>query len=243
MNSTALAILEHLRTVDAERAARSLDPALAERVTAVKTYQQLRFARTYADLLDDSRHAAATQFFLGELYGPHDFAQRDTQFARIVPTLARLFPDEIVRTVATLSALHALSEVLDGAMARSVDGLPLTKVGYVAAWQRTGRSADRDRQIQLTLDVGRSLDRYTRNPLLRHSLRMMRGPARAAGLAELQSFLERGFDTFTAMRGSKQFLDTISARERTLATRLFEADPVALETFAPDPDDPLVQLP
>ena len=81
MNPTGLAILEHLRAVDGERIARSRDPLFAERVTAVKTYQQVRFANTYADLFDDSRHAAAARFFLDELYGPHDFAQRDTQFA------------------------------------------------------------------------------------------------------------------------------------------------------------------
>jgi hypothetical protein len=193
--------------------------------------------------LNDSRHAAAAKFFLNELYGPHDFAQRDTQFARIVPALVRLFPDEIVRTVAALSALHALSEVLDGTMGRHTTDLPLSKPAYVAAWQRTGRSADRHRQIELTLDVGRALDRYTRNPVLRHSLRLMRAPARAAGLADLQSFLERGFDTFRAMRETQRFLETIAARERALAMRLFEADPVAQESAAADPTDPLVQLP
>jgi hypothetical protein len=243
MNPTGLVILEHLRIVDAERMARLSAPALAERVTSVKTYQQVRFARTYADLLADSRHAAAAQFFLTELYGPTDFAQRDTQFARIVPALVRLFPDEIVRTVGTLAALHALSEVLDGAMGRFTTTLPLSRATYVAAWQHTGRSAERERQIQLTLDVGRALDRYTRNPLLRNTLRLMRAPARAAGLAELQSFLERGFDTFGAMRGSQGFLDTIAARERTLAKRMFEVDPVELETMPIDPADPLVQLP
>jgi hypothetical protein len=243
MNPTGLAILEHLRTVDEERVARSSDPALAERVTAVKSYQQLRFARTYADLLADTRHGAAARFFLGELYGPNDFVQRDIQFARIVPALIRLFPDEIVRTVATLAALHALSEVLDGAMGRGVASLPISRAAYAAAWRHTGRGADRERQIQLTLDVGRALDHYTRNPVLRHSLRLMRAPARAAGLAELQSFLERGFDTFSAMRGSQRFLDTIATRERALAKRLFEADPVAVETIGSDPADPLVQLP
>lgn len=243
MNPTGLAILEHLRTVDGERIARSRDPVLAERVTAVKTYQQVRFANTYADLLNDSRHAAAARFFLNELYGPHDFAQRDTQFARIVPALVRLFPDEIVRTVAALAALHALSEVLDGAMGRHTTTLPLSRAAYVAAWQATGRSTDRDRQIELTIDVGRALNRYTRNPVLRHSLRLMRAPSRAAGLAELQSFLERGFDTFGAMRGAHRFLAMISERERALAKRLFEFDPVAQQTVGADPTDPLVQLP
>ena len=67
------------------------------------------------------------------------------------------------------------------------------------------------------------LDRLTRNPLVRHSLRMMRGPARAAGLGELQRFLESGFDTFKAMHGARDFLAAIGARERALAQALFDA--------------------
>src|SRR5439155_330230 len=70
---------------------------------------------------------------------------------------------------------------------------------------------------------GDALDALTRNPLVRNSLRMMRSPARAAGLGELQNFLEAGFDAFRAMRGAREFLDDIGRRERALATALFSA--------------------
>jgi hypothetical protein len=49
----------------------------------------------------------------------------------------------------------------------------------------------------------------------------MRGPATAAGLAALQGFLERGFDTFRDMRGADHFLATIASRERSLAAHLY----------------------
>ena len=77
-------------------------------------------------------------------------------------------------------------------------------------------------QLALTLSIGDSLDKLTRKPLLRHTLRMMRGPARAAGLSALQQFLESGFDTFSAMRGAKEFLAMVSTREHALVTALFE---------------------
>jgi hypothetical protein len=73
--------------------------------------------------------------------------------------------------------------------------------------------------------VGRSLDGLTRNPLLRHSLRLMRAPARAAGMAALQTFLEAGFDTFRAMRGADEFLELVGRRERALASALFDCQP------------------
>jgi len=223
-------ILQHLDTVAAERQRRARDAALETRVRAVKAYQHRRFARTYADLLSTPRYAKAARFFLDDLYGPHDFNERDDQFARIVPALVRLFPQEIVSTVRTLAELYAISEVLDTQMAAACPAPEMAAPAYLAAWQTTGRPADRERQIALMLDVGAALDRYTRNPLLRHTLRLMRGPARAAGMGALQTFLERGFDTFREMRGAQEFLATIAARERALALALFDPSPVARET-------------
>ena len=100
---------------------------------------------------------------------------------------------------------------------------PVDLAGYIAAWQAVGRPADREAQIVLMRRVADALDVYTRNPLLRHSLRLMRTPARLAGLPELQAFLEAGFDTFGEMRGAQQFLDTVVRRERSLAAWLFAA--------------------
>ena len=73
----------------------------------------------------------------------------------------------------------------------------------------------------MTLDVAASLDRLTRRPLIRNSLRLMRGPARAAGLGELQKFLEKGFDTFKAMNGAQEFMGLVEKRERALTFSLF----------------------
>jgi len=224
--NASVAILANLQVVADERAYRVDVPGLAIKVSALKDYQRRRFAHTYADLLATVRYGAAVRFFLEELYGPGDFSLRDTQFARIVPALVRLFPSEVVQTVATLARLHALSETLDTAMAdHLVSDIPISPRSYIAAWQATGRAADRGSQIALTLEVASHLDRFTRKPLLRHSLRLMRAPARTAGLGELQQFLEKGFDTFRAMKGSQEFVGAIELRERALAALLFELGP------------------
>lgn len=225
MNARGEAILDLLRQVDEQRTLRAADAALAARVLAVKHYQHERFQHTYADLLVQPRYAQATSFFLEELYGPEDFTRRDTQFKRVVPGLVRLFPAEVVLTVETLGQLHALSEVLDTAMGRAVPAGPVGLADYVAAWQRVGRPDDRQRQIVLMRRVADALDVYTRNPLLRHSLRLMRTPARLAGLPELQRFLESGFDTFREMRGAEAFLGTVVRREQAVAAWLFSAKP------------------
>jgi hypothetical protein len=218
---TAAIILDSLKTVTDERAARAATPGLSLKVNAIKAYQQRRFKQTYADLLSSARYGPAARFFLDELYGPSDFTRRDAQFARVVPALVRLFSHDIVATVATLAELHALSERLDTAMGSHLGGIEVRARDYVCAWQATGRPADRERQIVLTLDVAGQLDRFTRRPLLRNGLRLMRGPAQAAGLIDLQHFLERGFDTFKSMNGASEFVHTVATRERALVAKLF----------------------
>ena len=249
MSAPAQTLLGHLATVRAERAKRRLGEGLADAVRRVKHYQQRRFSHSYADLLASTRYRPAAQFFLDELYGPRDFTRRDAQFERVVPALVRLFPAAIVATVATLAELHGLSEQLDSAMAEqlaagaaasppeidAVAGRPeigavapppeIDAAAYARAWQASATPAQRERQIALTLEVGASLDRLTANVLVRNSLRLMRGPAWAAGLGELQTFLEAGFETFRAMHGAQEFLGFVDAREHRLCAALFGADP------------------
>ena len=242
-------ILAELRAVEAERARRAESAELAGCVESLKDYQQRRFAKTYPDLLGSDRYGQAARFFLEELYGPRDFTGRDRQFARIVPSLVRLFPDEVVRTVERLARLHALSEQLDTAMALAVSssGRLWTGAEYVRAWREVGRQEDRRRQVAWTLEVGRSLDQLVTKPLLGQSLRLMRGPAHLAGMGELQRFLESGFEAFRGMRGAGGFLRVVADREERLLAGLFGAAPAeVLSLGAGNPeqwDELLGQLP
>ena len=223
MPADVSSILADLRLVAAEREQRAASASLMAHVLAIKHYQQRRFSHTYADLLAAPRYAAVARFFLDELYGPHDFTERDAQLARIVPALVRLFPQAMVDAVGTLVQLHALSEVLDSRMGANLDGVDVDASRYIEAWCATGMVESRERQIALTLEVGTALDALTRKPLLRNSLRLMRRPAHAAGLGALQGFLETGFDTFRAMGGAQEFLSMIESREHRLADALFAA--------------------
>lgn len=216
------AILAKLDAVDEERRLRSGDATLAVRSRAVREYQAERFRRTYDDLLASPASRDAALFFLNELYGEQDFLDRDTQFRRIVPGLVRLFPAEVVQTVLELAELHSLSERMDTRMAQAFEGSPpLDDERYARAWRVVGEPLSRARQVELVGRIGQALVRYTRHPTLGRALRMMRLPARAAGLSALQAFLERGFDTFAAMHDPQAFLDTVRRREDEFAARLF----------------------
>lgn len=212
-------------------------PLLAAAVPAVKRLQSRRFAGTYHDLLAGGPYAAAARFFLEELYNDRDYAERDAQFARIAGAIERLFPADVAETAVALAQLHALTEQLDFAMGRAWQALPpgSTDVArYVNAWRAVGRRGEREGQLRTVIAIGREMARLTRTPGLRLMLKMMRGPAAAAGLSSLQRFLESGFDTFSAMAkrpgGAEAFLDTVQTRESHLIAMLFDAGLVACET-------------
>jgi hypothetical protein len=224
--------------VELLRQALEASPALRDALAQVKRVQSRRFAGTYADLLAGGPYAAAAQFFLVELYSDKDYAERDAQFARIAGAIEKLFPRQVAATAVALAQLHALTEELDQAMALAwlaqVDGEASDSSRYVAAWREVGRRADREDQLRVVLGIGQEMARLTRTAGLRMMLKMMRGPAAAAGLGALQRFLEFGFDTFAAMArrtgAVEEFLEIIRMRESALMAMLFDADLVTCET-------------
>ena len=185
-------ILQCLSVVEGLRAVRASDAPLAGRVILIKRYQQRRFERTYADLLASARYGVAAKFFLDELYGPAEFAERDAQFAKIVPRLVRMMPADVVSTVHDLARLHAVSETLDQEMALALRVDVLSSLDYRRAWLTVGQRDQRDLQLQLVLELGGALDSFTRKSWIVGALRLMRGPAHAAGFASLQSFWRQG---------------------------------------------------
>lgn len=218
------------------RQAAGASPPLKAALGQVKRVQSRRFCGTYADLLGGGPYAAPARFFLDELYSDKDYAERDAQFARIAGALERLFPAQVTATAVALARLHAVTEELDHAMAAAwlaqEDGIGDAQ-RYARAWRQVGRRGDRESQLSVVLGIGREMAHLTRTAGLRMLLKMMRGPATAAGMGSLQRFLESGFDTFAAMArrdGAKEFLGIIEEREAALIAMLFDADLVACET-------------
>ncbi|WP_310568217.1 FFLEELY motif protein [Hydrogenophaga sp.] len=212
--------VSHLRT-------QARQDGLSTAVHQVKQLQARRFRATYADFLADPRHVAATAFFLDELYGEHDFAQRDAQFARIAGAIERLFPEAVADLAVDLAETHALTETLDHQLAEhwlaQDEHCPYTE-RYVRSWRLTGGRAARQRQLAVVLHMGQELQRLTRMKSLLVALKLMRGPAQAAGLASLQQFLERGFSAFATMGDARHFLAAIAQREQQWIDTLFDAD-------------------
>lgn len=226
--------IARVRTLrDAARA----DPVLAQDRLLVRAWQADRLARTYPDLLSSPRYGPAAAFFLSDLYGPKDFSARDEEVARIIPTMARMLPSSALETIALAVELDALAEGLDQQVAVALRrlqpgarALEISEASYAKAYRAASSTAERERQIWLTGRIGTALDRLARKPLIAGALRLMEGPAHAAGLGALHDFLARGFAAFRGMRGADEFLAVIGARETRINARLFAADPRAFDT-------------
>lgn len=218
-----------LRTVKAERQSAMRDPALQAARTALKQFQSARLAASHADLLAAPDSGDAALFFLDELYGAHDLGRRDADLERIIPTLQRVLPLDALQAITEAIVLDALSERLDTAMARAL-GERFDQAGYLAAYRATAPD-ERERQLALVQALGESLCALVKVPFLSATLGLMRGPARLAGLGELQRFLERGFGAFKKMKQAARFVDTIVGRERRVMQNIYAG---AAEPFAPD---------
>jgi hypothetical protein len=229
----SIAILRReLEFVIAERRTARTDPAAYAARIALRHFQSQRMADTHADMLKAPGTRAAAQFFLSDLYGPDDLAQRDASLERIVPTMERLLPAAALAAVAEAVALDALSERLDGAMALQL-GEKFTREDYIAAYRKTATRADRERQLRHIESVGMALCDLVGIPLIGSTLAMMRGPAKMAHLGDLHNFLERGFKAFKGMRDPHAFVATIVRRESVILSGLYagKENPFALEAM------------
>jgi hypothetical protein len=228
-------IAQSLEVVEQLRTLRQADPQITRLTQALRSWQAARFRRTYADVLQDAQMGPAALFFLTELYGEQEFGRRDAQFARIAGTVERIFPQSVVQTTTLLAQLHALSESLDACMVQVwisfASDEPMNAPQHAALYQRLWQALlkmpsyqhARATQIQAAHDLGTQLQRHTQVPGLRLMLKMMRGPAMAAGLQDLQRFLECGFDTFGQLGKSRKvplFLETIATREKAWLAEL-----------------------
>jgi hypothetical protein len=195
------------------------DAAVSQRLAALRAWQARRLAASYAHIHHTEPFSAACEFFLADLYGEGDFADRDRAVERVVPIMMRLLPEGVLASLARAIELNALSQELDYALAAALpahctSAQAITDIEYSAAYHLSADRQARRRQLALLLVLGRELDRLVRKPMLAELLRLCRWPAKMAGLGALQSFLERGFDAFGRLKGAGKFLDIIARREQ-----------------------------
>jgi hypothetical protein len=194
-------------------------PVFASRLRELRAWQAGRLARTYRDLSRDARYASAIEFFLSEVYGPQDFTARDRELARAWNLFKLSLPATALETLASAIELEVLTAELDHAMVAALPPRGLGEIEYARAYRQVARRDARERQIDLVIGIGNSLQRLVRRRWIRIALRAAHRPARVAGFNALQDFLERGYRAFAGLEDAGALLVTIRNRE----TRLMEA--------------------
>ncbi|MDQ3039035.1 MAG: hypothetical protein M3R16_04430 [Pseudomonadota bacterium] len=197
---------------------------------SVQAWQTQRLERSFARFLQDPSRRRAAQFFLSDVYGDRDFSQRNADIAKVMPKMQRLLPSTLLATVADGIELGVLTHALDLRMAQALQRIApgrrrLDEGLYGKAYRDVGRPLLRARQIALIDQVGQGLASALGMPGISMLLLLSRFPAKAAGLGELQLFLERGFAAFAELDDAKAFLTDIRDHEATAMARLFSGEP------------------
>lgn len=213
------------------------DPRNAARwLPELRRWQAERLHRSFEHFLADDTRRPAALFFLSDVYGDRDFTRRDQDIARVLPMMRKLLPASLLGTVADAIELGALTHVLDMHMAAALDEIAprrkkLDAALYADAYRAVGRAGLRRRQIRLIGRVGSGFGRALRLPGVAALLAFSRGPARLAGLSELQGFLERGYAAFDALGDADGFVSEIERDEARASRKLYagEADPFGFD--------------
>lgn len=196
----------------------------------LRRWQAARLRESFARFLAHPEQRPAAEFFLSDVYGDHDFARRDADIAKVLPLMQRLLPAPLLETIAAGIELGALTHALDLDVAQALERLAPTRrrlddALYARAYREAGGKPRRARQIALIGAVGNGLAAAMRTRGVATLLALARGPARAAGLSELQGFLERGFGAFGRLGDARGFIAEIVSDEKRVSRRLFAGDP------------------
>jgi hypothetical protein len=201
------------------------DASLAPKLERLRNWQAARLAATYADLREDARHRAAIDFFLHDVYGTRSAALRTAHLRRAWALMEKALPTSAMEILRDALELEVLSLDLDARIAAALGPAPIDAQRYADAYRCAGRPAERERQIELVVDLARRLSQVVRHAWIARVLRLARKPAEAAGYDVLQSFLERGFAAFRQLGDASQFIAAIDSRERRLMQQLFANAP------------------
>jgi hypothetical protein len=196
----------------------------------LRTWQTERLKRTHADLLASRRYAPACRFFISDVYGAREFRQRNQDIEYLYNLMRRFIPDILLVMVRNAIDLYRMTTELDQKLLSKLVGDlgmqdQITEPIYAEAYRMCANVAERRRQIELLVEIGRQVEFSARFPPIGMALHLARGPAHHAGWHELQDFLERGYKAFKHMGKAKKFLEVIERRELMILDRIYASHP------------------
>ncbi len=218
-------VLKHAQASDDAQHRPIASTGIAPELARLREFQCRRIAQTYRDFAAQPQYASVMQFFLDDLYGPRDYAQRDHDAERAHNFLKKFVPAEMLKLATDAIELTRLSHNLDETLLRVLAnefGAPqqLTAELYAKAYRRCDNYAERQEQIELLVNVMRDAADTAHMLLTAPALRLAKGPAYAAGWNEMYEFLERGHHAFAQVKHPEKFLNAIEERETKIMQRI-----------------------
>jgi hypothetical protein len=201
------------------------DPELLDRYEHFVAWQTDYLLPFYENLRISPDYEAAVDFVVSDLTGI-GVSQRDRNIARVVPLMSKMLPERALRTMASAMHLNARVLEINLSICRILyEGKPgdveITEATYCTANRRAASLDECFELIQLTAEIGHSLNHVIRIPMIGPMLRAMRKPAQLWGFGAMQTFLEQGYETFSALEDVDRFLEDITARMTEVFTYIF----------------------
>lgn len=216
--------LERLERVTTEIASSHVGSALA----VVKAKRASLVMQMYDDLAQQGRYRKAVFFLANDLLGDNNLAERGGELKRAKSAMVKMMPDALLGTLArsveftavTLEIEYVLAKYLDGGIDRDT---VVSDDEYISSVRSVITQSLFEEQSGLIIEIGNQLKSVVRKPFVSTALKMCRKPAQLMGLADLQDFLERGFDAFQSMRGAEEFLRIFKQRESELLDKIYHS--------------------
>lgn len=228
--------LEMQKAITQLRSGAGQSPEFKQLKNEIKQFQNNRLKKTYQDLLQQADTQLACRFFLEQLYCTQDISLRDHQVERVLPKLEKLLPGGAVDTVAKVIYMDYLAELMDDEITRLINQKDwysensLQEKAYIAAFRAHDRFDLREQQVMLIGEVGESLRRLMRLPLLKPLMKMTRGAAQKANLEDFHNFLSDGLAAFASLQRPTLFFQLIHEREMSLLEGIRQGTLESFET-------------
>ena len=182
----------------------------------------------FSDLLEPEGYSEAVDFIVSDLAGV-GISERDREIQRATPVIVRSLPAHPLETAAAAVELNARALEINLSICREllVDGkLPenIAETDYCAACREVSTYKECMELVDLAVELGETLKRLVRVPLIGGLLRTMRKPAHAAGFGALQEFLETGYVTFRRIADIDRFLAHLRERMSQVFERIYRSD-------------------
>jgi hypothetical protein len=178
----------------------------------------------YTDFTSQPRYKTLLHFFFSALYAPQDFSLRNESFRTLHDWLVNLIGRDPVRVLAQSIELNDLTESLDDDVVIALRTLGVSGAITVDDWERAyrlvGRRADRIRQVEMLVHIGKVLDQVAAVPLVDVQLRAVRPALTLLGWEHVVDFLVQGYKAIRMARPIDQALHAIHQRELARIDRM-----------------------